>query len=62
MLPKGQPPEPLNPPAGVRFLNVLSNTEIAELLAQQAERETGILARAFAIRHWKLTATLIDRT
>jgi hypothetical protein len=37
---------------------VLSNTEIAELLAQQAERETGILARAFAIRHWKLTATL----
>jgi histidinol phosphatase-like PHP family hydrolase len=26
---------------------VLSNTEIAELLAQQAERETGILSRAF---------------
>src|SRR2546423_8221642 len=30
-----------------RILNVLSNTDIAELLAQQAERETGILSRAF---------------
>ncbi len=30
-----------------RFSNVLSNSQIAELLAQQAERETGILARAF---------------
>ena len=30
-----------------RFLNVLSNTDIAELLAQQAERETGVVARAF---------------
>src|SRR5881394_1841916 len=27
--------------------SVLSNTDIAELLAQQAERETGILSRAF---------------
>jgi DNA polymerase/3'-5' exonuclease PolX len=26
---------------------VLSNTEIAELLARQAERESGILSRAF---------------
>jgi len=26
---------------------VLSNTDIAELLARQAERETGILSRAF---------------
>jgi len=26
---------------------VLSNTELAELLARQAERESGILARAF---------------
>jgi histidinol phosphatase-like PHP family hydrolase len=30
-----------------RLLDVLSNSEIAELLAQQAERETGILSRAF---------------
>ena len=29
-----------------RILSVLSNVEIAELLAQQAERETGILSRA----------------
>ena len=26
---------------------MLSNTDVAELLAQQAERETGILSRAF---------------
>ena len=30
-----------------RISSVLSNTDIAELLAQQAERETGILSRAF---------------
>jgi histidinol phosphatase-like PHP family hydrolase len=30
-----------------RISDVLSNTDIAELLAQQAERETGILSRAF---------------
>ena len=30
-----------------RISSVLSNTNIAELLAQQAERETGILSRAF---------------
>jgi len=30
-----------------RISSVLSNTDIAELLAQQAERETGILTRAF---------------
>jgi PHP domain len=30
-----------------RFSNVLSNTDIAELLARQAERERGILSRAF---------------
>jgi histidinol phosphatase-like PHP family hydrolase len=30
-----------------RIQNVLSNTDIAELLAQQAERETGILSRAY---------------
>lgn len=30
-----------------RILSVLSNTNVAELLAQQAERETGILSRAF---------------
>ena len=30
-----------------RIHNVLSNTDIAELLAQQAERETGILSRAY---------------
>ena len=30
-----------------RIHSVLSNTDIAELLAQQAERETGILSRAF---------------
>jgi len=30
-----------------RLSSVLSNTDIAELLAQQAERETGILTRAF---------------
>ena len=30
-----------------RILSVLSNIDIAELLAQQAERETGILSRAF---------------
>ena len=30
-----------------RIPSVLSNTDIAELLAQQAERETGILTRAF---------------
>ena len=30
-----------------RFSNVLSNTDIAELLAHQAERESGILSRAF---------------
>ncbi|HEX4652972.1 MAG TPA: PHP domain-containing protein [Candidatus Udaeobacter sp.] len=30
-----------------RFSNVLSNIQIAELLAQQAERESGILTRAF---------------
>src|SRR5512132_23052 len=30
-----------------RIQSVLSNTDIAELLAQQAERETGILSRAF---------------
>jgi putative hydrolase len=30
-----------------RIYGVLSNTDIAELLAQQAERETGVLSRAF---------------
>jgi putative hydrolase len=30
-----------------RFSDVLSNTHVAELLAQQAERESGILSRAF---------------
>src|SRR5882724_4179624 len=30
-----------------RIHSVLSNTNIAELLAQQAERETGILSRAY---------------
>ncbi|PYL33918.1 MAG: hypothetical protein DMF38_10060, partial [Verrucomicrobia bacterium] len=30
-----------------RFSDVLSNTDIAELLAKQAEAETGILSRAF---------------
>ena len=30
-----------------RIHSVLSNTDIAELLAQQAERETGILSRAY---------------
>ena len=30
-----------------RFLGVLSNRDIAELLADQAERETGILSRAY---------------
>jgi histidinol phosphatase-like PHP family hydrolase len=30
-----------------RIQSVLSNTDIAELLAQQAERETGILSRAY---------------
>src|SRR5436190_7638137 len=30
-----------------RIHSVLSNTDIAELLAQQAETETGILSRAF---------------
>jgi putative hydrolase len=30
-----------------RISSVLSNTDIAELLAQQAERETGVLVRAF---------------
>ena len=30
-----------------RISSVLSNTDIAELLAQQAERETGILSRSF---------------
>ena len=30
-----------------RIHSVLSNTDIAELLAQQAERETGILPRAY---------------
>src|SRR5437763_9301840 len=30
-----------------RIHRVLSNTDIAELLAQRAERETGILSRAF---------------
>ena len=30
-----------------RFSDVLSNTDIAELLAKQAEGETGILSRAF---------------
>lgn len=30
-----------------RFLGVLSNRDIAELLAEQAERETGILSRAY---------------
>ena len=30
-----------------RIHSVLSNTDVAELLAQQAERDTGILARAF---------------
>jgi hypothetical protein len=34
-------------PKPYRFSDVLSNTYIAELLAQQAERETGILSRAF---------------
>ena len=35
-------------PAGrKRISSVLSNVDIAELLAQQAERETGILSRAF---------------
>ena len=29
------------------ILNVLSNTDIAELLAQEAESESGILTRAF---------------
>jgi len=30
-----------------RILSVLSNTDVAELLAQQAERETGVLSRAY---------------
>src|SRR5436309_8205542 len=30
-----------------RISGVLSNTDVAELLSQQAERETGILSRAF---------------
>src|SRR5689334_5125721 len=30
-----------------RFQDVLSNSELGELLAKQAERETGILSRAF---------------
>lgn len=30
-----------------RIPNVLSNTDVAELLAEQAERETGILSRAY---------------
>ena len=34
-------------PRGNESNSVLSNTDIAELLAQQAERETGILSRAY---------------
>ena len=34
-------------PSRKRIHSVLSNTDIAELLAQQAERETGILSRAY---------------
>ena len=34
-------------PSRKRIHSVLSNTDIAELLAQQAEHETGILVRAF---------------
>jgi len=34
-------------PCGKRIHSVLSNTDIAELLAQQAERDTGILSRAY---------------
>ena len=30
-----------------RILSVLSNTDVAELLAQQAERDTEILSRAY---------------
>jgi putative hydrolase len=37
----------LKRPGPIDSRNVLSNTDIAELLAQQAERETGILSRAF---------------
>src|SRR5947207_513384 len=35
------------PAAQKRISGVLSNTDVAELLSQQAERETGILSRAF---------------
>ena len=39
--------EAAEPGAPKRISSVLSNTDVAELLALQAERETGILARAF---------------
>jgi len=39
--------KPVESAARKRISNVLSNTNIAELLAEQAERETGVLSRAF---------------